>query len=88
MKENHGFGLSQAEIRILKKGASVTEETRTYSIKEYILFKLDRNISIVGLIAIAIVSMFLGDISEIASKIASACVGGLCVYIGGRGGNK
>ena len=63
-------------------------EPKCYSLLEYLLFKLDRNIAIAGLIAIAVVAIMVSEISEPASKIISACVGGLCVYIGGRGGNK
>ena len=63
-------------------------EPKCYTLLEYLLFKLDRNIAIAGLIAIAIVAVIVKEISEPASKIISACVGGLCVYIGGRGGNK
>lgn len=59
-----------------------------YSVQEYMLFKLDRNIAIIGLITIAIWALLTKDLSADAGKIAYAVIGILGVYIGGRGGNK
>jgi hypothetical protein len=62
------------------------DEEQTYSIKEYILFKLDRSIAILGLIALGLWSMYKGTPETV--QIGMAVVGGLVGYIGGRAGNK
>jgi hypothetical protein len=59
------------------------EECRT--IGEYILYKLDRTLAVIGVIVIAITAMFLIARQE-AMQIATAAVGGLIGYIGGRAG--
>ena len=64
------------------------EEEKTYTVKEYILFKLDRNLAILGLIIIAITSVWMKDVSEAAGKIIAGVVGALAVYLGARGGNN
>ncbi len=52
---------------------------------EYILYKLDRTLAVIGVIVIAITAMFLIARQE-AMQIATAAVGGLIGYIGGRAG--
>ena len=56
-----------------------------YTTGEYILYKLDRTLAVMGVIAIAITAMFLIERQE-AMQIATAAVGGLIGYIGGRAG--
>ena len=60
---------------------------RTFTIKEYVLFKLDRNIAILGLIALGIIAVVF-DVKPTNEKVLGAIIGALAVYIGGRGGNK
>lgn len=57
----------------------------TYTVKEYILYKLDRTLAIGGVIAIALVAM-AWLVPEAATQIASAAIGGLVGYVGGRTG--
>jgi len=59
---------------------------KIYSIREYILFKLDRQISIVGLVILAGWSLYLGTTESL--QLASAIAGGLIVYVTGRGANN
>ena len=59
---------------------------KIYSIREYILFKLDRQISIVGLVILAGWSLYLGTTESL--QLASAIAGGLIVYVTGRGGQS
>ena len=66
----------------------MSEEKVQYSIKEYILFKLDRTIAILGLVGIAVGAMLFKEITEPAAKIVSGVAGALAVYVGGRGGTK
>jgi len=56
-----------------------------HSIIQYILFKVDRTITIVGLIAIAIWALISTEISEIASKIVFGVITALATYLGSRG---
>jgi hypothetical protein len=62
------------------------EKKEPYSIKEYILFKLDRNIAIFGLVSLGITALILG--TPETEKIVSGVVAALAVYLGARGGNK
>ena len=57
----------------------------TYTAKEYILYKLDRTIAIGGIIVIALAAMAL-LVPGAATQIASAALGGLVGYVGGRTG--
>ena len=52
---------------------------------EYILYKLDRTIAIVGIIGITMLAMKCLP-AEVAMQIASAGIGGLIGYVGGRTG--
>ena len=63
------------------------EEPKCYSLTEYLLFKLDRNLAILGVVAIVGLYSF-GKIPSESKEIALSALGILGVYIGGRGGNK
>ena len=66
----------------------MTEEKQTYTIIEYILFKIDRSIAIVGLISIGLSAVFIPEIPETAIKVIAPVVSGLCFYLGARGGKS
>lgn len=59
------------------------EEQKTYSIKEYILFKIDRSIALLGLIGLGIASMIF-DIPESSRSVLNNVMTALSVYIGAR----
>jgi len=54
-----------------------------YSTADYILYKMDRTLAILGIIGIAIVALFLYA-NESAVQIATGAIGGLVGYVGGR----
>ena len=60
------------------------EEKQAYTLKEYILYKLDRTIAIMGLILIGIVVIFKSTVSPEASKIINAVLPLLGFYAGVR----
>ena len=60
-----------------------TDPMEKIGIKEYILYKLDRTLAILGVIAIAIAAIFFYSGNE-GVQIVSASVGGLVAYVGGR----
>ena len=62
-------------------------ERKCYSIQEYILFKLDRNIALLGVVAIVALFCF-GEVPSEAKEVGLAALAILGVYIGGRGGNN
>jgi amino acid permease len=62
---------------------TIEPEPVCHTITEYILFKLDRNLAVLGIIAIAIASIFYFKGSE-GIQIVSGAVGGLVAYISGR----
>jgi hypothetical protein len=61
--------------------AEELKENGCRSISEYLLYKLDRSLAIIGIIAIAIVALFFVKTPE---NIVSAAIGGLVGYVGGR----
>ena len=61
------------------------EELKGYTIPEFLLFKLDRTLAIVGLVAVALTALWVNDISEPAKVVVSGIAGGLGVYLGVRG---
>ena len=61
----------------------MNDKPKIYSIKEYILFKLDRNIAILGLVALGVIG-FIEQPSGY-EKIVSGIVAALAVYLGARG---
>ena len=63
------------------------EDRQKFTIKEYILFKLDRNIALVGLVGLGICAMFV-DLKPTAEKVVTGVISAFSVYIGTRGGNK
>ncbi len=63
----------------------VDETTPTPSAAEQILWKVDRSIAILGIVAIAIVAIFFYKGNE-GVQIVSAAIGGLVGYVGGRTG--
>jgi len=56
-------------------------ECRT--VTEYLLYKLDRTLAVAGVIVIALCALWWVSANE-ALQIATAAVGGLIGYIGGR----
>ena len=63
------------------------EEPKCYTLAEYLLWKIDRTIAILGVVAIVGLYSF-GKIPAESKEIALSALGILGVYIGGRGGNK
>jgi len=57
-----------------------TEET--YTIKAYLLYKLDRTIAILGIVGLGVWALKIGTGESI--QIAMAAIGGLVGYVGGR----
>ena len=57
-----------------------------YSIKEYILYKLDRSLAVVGLVILGGFSPYRNTPESV--QIVMAVVGGLVGYIGGRSGDR
>jgi len=63
----------------------IQDEIKTYTSAEYVLYKLDRSLAIAGIIAIAIVALFVYAGAE-GVQIATGAIGGLVGYVGGRTG--
>lgn len=61
----------------------MTEEQKNFTIKEYILFKLDRNIAILGLVALGVIALIHN--TDQSEKIVAGVVSALAVYLGARG---
>lgn len=59
--------------------------TGPLSVSEQVLWKVDRSLAIIGIIAIAIVAIFFYKGNE-GVQIVSAAIGGLVGYVGGRTG--
>ena len=59
------------------------EECRT--IGEYVLYQMDRTIAILGVIVIALLALYLAKGPD-SMNIATAAIGGLVGYVGGRSG--
>lgn len=62
-----------------------TPETECKTVGEYILYKLDRTIAILGVVAIALLALYMAKGSD-SINIATAAIGGLVGYVGGRSG--
>lgn len=60
-----------------------TPETECKTTIQYLLYKMDRSMAILGIIAIAVVALFYIQTPE---NIVSAAIGGLVGYVGGRSG--
>lgn len=69
------------EININGNGEPVASP-RTF--KEYFFYKLDRNVAILGIIGVAMYSMYMLP-PEASMQVVSGGMGGLIVYIGARG---
>lgn len=71
-------------------GTSVTTdvEPEYHTVTEYMLYKLDRTMAIVGIIGIAIVALVIYAETEngAAITIATGAISGLVGYVGGRTG--
>jgi hypothetical protein len=50
---------------------------------DYLLYKLDRTVAILGVIAIALLALWLSKGPD-SMNIATAAIGGLIGYVGGR----
>jgi len=61
------------------------ENKSEFSIKQYILFKIDRTVTVLGLIGIAAGAMIDQDISDSAAKIITGISTALALYLGVRG---
>ena len=55
------------------------------SLGEFILYKVDRTLAIAGVIAIAMLALYLAKGPD-SMNIATAAIGGLVGYVGGRSG--
>ena len=56
-------------------------ECRTIS--QYLMYKVDRTLAILGVIVIALLALYLGKAPD-SMNIATAAIGGLVGYVGGR----
>ena len=65
--------------------SSVPSEPVCYKTIDYILYKMDRTIAILGIIGIATVALFIYAGAE-GVQIATGAIGGLVGYVGGRTG--
>jgi len=64
------------------------EEKESYSLKNLILYKMDRTIAVLGMVGIGLWSLMVKEMSPDAGKIAASVITGLGVYLGVKGGNK
>ena len=63
----------------------IKEEAECRSIGEFILYKVDRTLAILGVVAIAMLALYMAKGPE-SMNIATAAIGGLVGYVGGRSG--
>ena len=63
----------------------MNEDQKEYSTSEYVLFKLDRTLAVVGIVGIAVVALFVYAGPD-GIQVATGAIGGLVGYIGGRAG--
>lgn len=61
----------------------VTDEIQCRTLKEMLLYKMDRTVAVVGVVAVAVYAVYLG--SEAALQVAMVAVGGLVAYLGVKG---
>lgn len=61
------------------------KEPECRTLAEYVLYKLDRTVAILGIIVIALVALWMGKAPD-SLQIAVAAIGGLVGYVGGRSG--
>jgi len=60
-------------------------EPACYSTADYVLYKMDRTLAIMGIIGIAIAALLIYA-NDSAVQIATGAIGGLVGYVGGRTG--
>jgi len=53
----------------------------------YFYYKLDRTLAILGVIGVAFTALVLGKANPDTLQVATAAIGGLIGYIGGRSAN-
>jgi hypothetical protein len=63
---------------------SALDTKPSWTITEFLLYKLDRNLCILGLVALGGWALWISSKESI--PIATAAVGALSVYVGSRGG--
>ena len=75
-------------VTVTQPAMEVSEESTEpacYSTADYVLYKMDRTLAILGIIGIAIVALFIYAGTE-GVQIATGAIGGLVGYVGGRTG--
>lgn len=63
----------------------MADDEECKSIGEFILYKVDRTLAILGVIAIAMLALYMAKGPD-SMNIATAAIGGLVGYVGGRSG--
>lgn len=81
MPENSTVTVTQPAMKVTGEPA----EPVCYGPLDYILYKMDRTLAIVGIIGIAVVALFIYAGAE-GVQIATGAIGGLVGYVGGRTG--
>lgn len=61
------------------------KEPECRTVLEYILYKLDRNIAVLGIVAVSILALILWR-NDSGMQVCTAGLGGLIGYVGGRSG--
>jgi len=75
-------------VTVTQPAMKVSEEPTEpacYSSADYVLYKMDRTLAIMGIIGIAVVALFIYA-NDSAVQIATGAIGGLVGYVGGRTG--
>jgi len=78
--EENTVTVTQPELKV----DSGLDTKPSWTITEFLLYKLDRNLCIMGLIVLGGWALWIG--SQESTPIATAAVGALSVYVGSRGG--
>ena len=73
-------------MRTTKENKMPDEEPKCYSIAEYLLFKLDRTLTVIALAVIASLAIMKG--SPEAWQVVAVISGGFVGYVTGRTTNK
>ncbi len=63
----------------------ITKEPECRTVVEYILYKLDRNIAVCGIVAISVLALLYWQ-NDSGLQVCTAGLGGLVGYVGGRSG--
>ena len=64
---------------------AVPEKIDKKGIFHMVVYKLDRNLAIAGIIVLGLTAILVKSINSTAAQIATTAIGALAVYIGGRG---